>query len=341
MLNPLISIIIPVFNGESFLNNCFANLNSQSYKNLDIIFIDNNSSDKSFSLIKKYCARKKNVRLLTCEIQGPSATRNVGLREAKGEYLTFLDVDDEILPNKFHCLLKAFKKYPSAVMVFGKIKKIYDDGRVIQSNYDELINGLNTSPEAGLLWLKQFQFNPHLNSIMVKKKHFNKEIKFPENLFFGEDIAFNVLIGLSNDVVKIDEIVAIYKRHSRSTLSQANKILLLEERFLQFYENFSIPYFFKHCSQDIFKFSLEISKNIAFRLREKLLLHNMSNNKKVYLSTTYIYNSYKYYFFNQLFKIFPYRLIIYIYDFYGSIIEKRLRKKLKLYKSVNRKINVF
>ena len=328
MPQPLISIIIPVFNGESFLDNCFSNLDKQLYDNLEIIFIDNNSTDQTYSRIKKYCLTRNNVQLLTCKKRGPAAARNIGLKTSSGEYITFLDVDDEILPNKFFSLLRVFEKYPSIGMACGLIEKKYDNGTSVKSDLGHLKTGVNVHPEAGLFWLQQFQHVPPINSVMYKKKIVGNKIYFPENLFFGEDVALNVILGLLFDVVKVDEPVGVYNRHGNSSLSQSNRLISIEERYLQFYEKFAIPYFLKLNANNIHMLALEVSRNMAFRLRMKLLFSRKNTNRIAEFNIKDFYNINKYHLFFLLFKVLPYRYILYIYDSFHRITIRRLKKRL-------------
>ncbi|MEO5910951.1 MAG: glycosyltransferase family 2 protein [Pelobium sp.] len=95
---PLISIIIPVFNTEDYLTETIESAKNQTWKNKEIIIIDDGSSDGSFALAKSY--ENDWIKVFSQENKGASAARNYGLREAKGEYIQFLDADDFISPNK-------------------------------------------------------------------------------------------------------------------------------------------------------------------------------------------------------------------------------------------------
>ena len=161
MSESLISIIIPVFNGEKFLGRCFSTLKKQSYPNLEIIFVDNNSIDGSRDKINQYCSKYENYCLLDCSKPGPGAARNKGIENAEGEYISFLDVDDEIHPRKHDLLIEVFNKYPSAAMAIGRTKKIYSNGEEFLLPLGTLNVGLNHFPFTGFLWLQQFHNNPH------------------------------------------------------------------------------------------------------------------------------------------------------------------------------------
>ena len=168
LTEPLISIIIPVLNGDIFLERCFNTLEKQEYLNLEIIFVDNGSTDGSINKISEYCSKKKNHFFLNCTKVGPGAARNEGIKFAKGEYISFLDVDDEIEPDKHIVLLEEFRGCPQASMAIGQTKIRYSDGRKSSINLGQLQIGLNIPPVPGFLWIKQFQHSPHPTALLVK-----------------------------------------------------------------------------------------------------------------------------------------------------------------------------
>jgi glycosyltransferase involved in cell wall biosynthesis len=88
MKNPLVSIIVAVFNEEKYLNRCLQSLKNQSYKDIEIIIVDDGSTDKSRNIIKQY-----NVKYLSISHSGPGVARNKGAQAAKGEILVFVDAD--------------------------------------------------------------------------------------------------------------------------------------------------------------------------------------------------------------------------------------------------------
>ena len=167
MPNPLISIIIPVLNGEIFLERCFATLDAQTYPNLEIIFIDNGSTDSSVKMIKKYCSKKQKTQVLQCIKKGPAAARNTGLELVTGDFLSFLDVDDEIHPKKHTILINELMKYPDAGMALGLTERLYSKTKSHPINLGPLKPGLNRYPEPGFLWLKQIQHQPHIGSFLL------------------------------------------------------------------------------------------------------------------------------------------------------------------------------
>ena len=320
MSKPLISIIIPVLNGEQYLGNCFKNIENQNYDNLELVFIDNNSSDNSNNIIKEYCNNIPNRKIIICEKKGPSASRNLGLKLCRGEYVSFLDVDDEILPNKFNILLTAFKKYPDIGMAIGHTYKYYQNGIKKLIDLGELKIGINDPPFSGMLWLRQFQHHPHISSSLIKKKSLNPGINFPEQLKFGEDVAFSIKIGLNNKVYFCNELVSIYHRHGNSAISIANKKISNTERYFQFYENFALKYFKKNNQDNIYQMAYGECSRMAFDILFKLVkneskIHYMKNLRYLINKGLLTYSLYQY----LLYILLPYKWANYIFFKYQDI----------------------
>ena len=91
---PLVSIVMPVYNAEDYLEESLCTVVSQSYRNLEIICVDDGSRDDSLLLIKKMMQEDQRISVVTQENQGAGAARNLGLKEANGEYILFFDADD-------------------------------------------------------------------------------------------------------------------------------------------------------------------------------------------------------------------------------------------------------
>ncbi|HML64706.1 MAG TPA: glycosyltransferase [Dysgonomonas sp.] len=121
-----ISIIIPVYNVEVYLEECLSSVCSQTFINYEIVIIDDGSTDSSLSIIKKYAEKDSRIRFFVQENNGISATRNKGLREAKGKYILFVDSDDYILPDTLLCLWECAQKTDSDIVI-GNVWAFYND----------------------------------------------------------------------------------------------------------------------------------------------------------------------------------------------------------------------
>ena len=112
MTNPLISIIVPVYNTEKYLCNCLDSILAQSYNNWEAICINDGSTDKSMSILEDYAKKDKRIKIINQENKGLSETRNIGMKKAKGDYIMFLDSDDFWHQEALYVLTNIINRYP-------------------------------------------------------------------------------------------------------------------------------------------------------------------------------------------------------------------------------------
>ena len=109
-MDPLVSIIVPVYNVKPYLNRCVDSLLGQSYQNMELLLVDDGSTDGSETLCDEYAAQDARVRVLHKKNGGLSDARNAGVDAAKGEYLSFVDGDDWVSPYYIENLYRALER---------------------------------------------------------------------------------------------------------------------------------------------------------------------------------------------------------------------------------------
>lgn len=109
-MEPLVSIITPVYNSEEYLEETILSVINQTYKNWELLLIDDYSTDNSYKIIEKYLTDERIKYLRNERNSGPAITRNVGLEKSKGEYIAFLDSDDIWAKNKLELQIDYMKK---------------------------------------------------------------------------------------------------------------------------------------------------------------------------------------------------------------------------------------
>ena len=107
MAQPLVSIIVPVYNGEKTIERCLRSIQNQSYSNIEVLVVNDGSSDHTERIIRKYVQRDSRFRYIEKENTGVSDSRNVAMAEAKGDYFQFVDGDDWIEPDMFEKLYES------------------------------------------------------------------------------------------------------------------------------------------------------------------------------------------------------------------------------------------
>jgi len=194
----MFSIIIPVYNVEKYLDKCLQSVIGQTYKDIEIIVVDDGSTDNSAKIIEKYRLLDDRVRVFTQKNGGPSAARNNGLKFASKEYIMFIDSDDFIEKHTCERLAKYVEKDKSDVYVFGLyydyVNKINTGGQNLR--YEKYENGKKYMETA----LKEGNFRtfPHSklfkNSLLGGETSVHNEIiRFVEGLLY-EDMLFNVQV---------------------------------------------------------------------------------------------------------------------------------------------------
>jgi len=127
MHTPLVTIIIPVYNVEKYLQRCIDSLRAQTYENTEMIFVDDGSTDSSYQILQKAAEMDPRIRLFSQKNAGPSAARNLGMDNCTGEYIMFCDSDDTVEPTWTEKMVEAIREYPDAWVVC-EVETCSEDG---------------------------------------------------------------------------------------------------------------------------------------------------------------------------------------------------------------------
>lgn len=196
----LISIIIPFFNAEQYFNDSINSVINQSYKNWELLAVNDGSSDSSADIVHSF--RDSRIKYIKQQNRGVAAARNSGLSIMQGDYFCFLDADDTMPPNSLESRLKVFEDQPELSFVDGRVRKFSAEMSTEVALWSPSFSG---NPLADLLSLsgKSF-FGP---TWMIKRKP-GKEYRFKEGLTHGEDLLFFIelardggLYGYTNESV--------------------------------------------------------------------------------------------------------------------------------------------
>lgn len=222
---PKISIIIPTYNVERYVEECIESVLNQSYENIEIIVIDDGSTDTTPYLLKDY----KEVLSLTLnpENQGQGAVRNEGIEKASGDYILFMDSDDFIEPKTAEQLVQTFEEIDAQLVRFnGKAFQESMNPATKQNNYDFSSvlkeNKIYTGSELLEVNRKSFSASPCLYAVK-KDVLINKNIQFPEGFIHEDDVFTTQLFTEVESMVYLNE--ALYHRRYRlsSTMTELSK----------------------------------------------------------------------------------------------------------------------
>lgn len=232
---PLVSGIIIFLNAEEFIAEAIGSVFAQTYDYWELLLVDDGSTDKSTEVAQWYAEQYPlKIRYLEHEKhqnRGMSASRNLGISQAKGEYLAFLDADDVWFPYKLEQQLAIFHSQPEAGMVYGRTLIWHSwAGKPEDRQCDHTIdlgvhpNSLVQPPVLLLLLLQNKCQTPTTCNAMIKRDVLEKTGTFEEH-FKGmyEDQVFFAKVNLHFPVFVADEIWAKYRQHSRSHSSISGK----------------------------------------------------------------------------------------------------------------------
>lgn len=193
--SPLVSVVVPVYNAESCVEDCVASILAQTYGNLEVLLVDDGSTDCTSSILKKIAARDNRVRVFFKANGGVSSARNLGLDNASGGFFCFVDADDTIEPNMVEVLLSACLDTGSDVACCGFKREGRRDGLLsLQADVSFVMNR-----EEFLLGVLTGSKGNHLIGGYLCNKLFTKSLLQRSRLDVGwavcEDLLFVLEVG--------------------------------------------------------------------------------------------------------------------------------------------------
>ncbi|MFD0766880.1 glycosyltransferase [Mucilaginibacter lutimaris] len=210
----MLSIIVPVYNKEKYIDECIQSLLAQTYTEFELIIVNDGSTDESLLKCIEYAQKDSRIRLIDQQNQGVSAARNKGLEAATGSYIGFIDSDDTIAPDMYEILIKNALEQNADISVCG-MDVIMPNKPITTLKYSEKIS--YTHRDALYMFLKG-TFNYSANNKIVRSDII-KQIRFEGAIY--EDILFMCKVFLAADVVTFDPIVGYYYRVRNNSTSMS------------------------------------------------------------------------------------------------------------------------
>ncbi len=226
-MNPKVSIVIPTYNRETIICKAIDSALSQTYKNLEIIIVDDGSTDNTKTVLEKYGSR---LNYFYQENKGISGARNAGIKRSTGQYIAFLDSDDYWLPDKLEKQIELFLQYPEYGMVACQCASIGADGQFRQKN---------RHGKSGSVLFDLFKKNfIRTSSAVIKKECFLKSGLFDENLKECEEYDLWLRISAHYQVGFINEPLAVYTDNPKgastdSLRGRLYRLQVLEKDYLK------------------------------------------------------------------------------------------------------------
>lgn len=261
-MEDLISIIVPVYNVEKYLDRCLESIVNQTYKNLEIVLVDDGSIDNSGEKCDEWLKKDNRIKVIHKQNGGVSSARNVGLEEASGKYITFIDSDDYVLENYIENLCTLIDNHTKVVRI------------ILDSNFEEL---KVYSQRFFDIFENTGKFNTACFQLIEKQLLMDYKIKFNEKAGFGEDLLFSIHTMIAAKTIKIanfDGYKIFY--NADSITKKVDKDLMkkniyelsivyneIYNSFSEEIENFRTNKFFEEINGQLLKTSLNFS--IAYK----------------------------------------------------------------------------
>lgn len=207
-MNRKVSLIIPVYNTVKYLRRCLESAVSQTYENMEIICVDDGSTDGSEKIVDEFAARDRRVIVVHQENRGESNARNTGLRIAGGDYIGFMDCDDWIEPDMYECLVQALEEAEADMAIAGFYREFEETGKArIMVQNEKLVEPKAFDGEMLLRYL--YERDSYRTFAYIWDKLYRKEIVCNDP---DGSILFDESIKLGGDVLYLAECALRTKR---------------------------------------------------------------------------------------------------------------------------------
>ena len=212
----MVSVIMPVYNSEKYLDRAIQSILEQTYKDFELIIVDDGSTDSSRSIINKYAQMDHRIRFISQVNAGVSAARNVGIREVKGEWIYFIDSDDYV----DSCFLQEVMAYSESFdMIIAGVHRHYDNEIKQDRTFVPINMEVTSKSEYGAFLgnilrdrSQDLVFNYLWNRVIRSSIVTENKILFDENITLGEDFFF--ICDLLNCSIKIKTISKAYYHYN-------------------------------------------------------------------------------------------------------------------------------
>lgn len=232
-MKDLISIIVPTYNNEKYIKDCLESLIKQTYYNIEIIVINDGSTDNTYNILKQYEEKDNRIKIINRDNSGVSRTRNIGMDIAKGQFITFVDADDWVETNFIEELYKC---------------AIENNSDIVRCNYYKVLNSKKSVMKIKDVEYKKYNIdninipisnfivpqNGNENFVMLLMiKNTKEKVYFRENIIYLEDMLYYFdLLCFRKNIAFLDKELYNYRINNNSVTNNSSKnIELIEQLF--------------------------------------------------------------------------------------------------------------
>lgn len=300
-MNDLISIIIPIYNVEKYVGRCIESVINQTYKNIEIILIDDGSTDSSKIICQKYTKEDSRIHYYFKKNGGVSLARNMGIEKSNGKFIQFVDADDYIEKNMVEVLYNNIIKYNADISTCN-IKKMDKNGKILFPIQHLGIHTYTKDEYIKNIYDEKMYYAYPINKLI--KKEIIGNIRFDEQVFNMEDILFILEITQNVKLVVYDGNEYLYnyvfrpdsasrKKYDEKNLSILRPMNIIIDKYLNlFSENLKDDFILGYYLESLKAYYYSKKTNNFLEYRDKLKLVKKQYYKYL-LSSKYINNKSK------------------------------------------------
>lgn len=283
--NPLVSIIIPVYNAEKYIKTCLNSIIKQTYHNIEVITVDDGSRDQSLKICQQYQLEYPMIKVFHKKNEGVAKTRNYGLQKAKGDYITFVDSDDFIHPDYVQDLVELLL-HNQADIAICNFYKMPEEKKVPIAKEKEIENTIFSQKEAMKRFLYQDKIDSSFWAKMYKKELFANITIKNYKVFEDMDTVYQLILKAEKVVysskilyyylVRQDSL--IHKKFSEENAKVISILNEMEKKVLQIYPDLK-PAFYIRKINAYFYILRNVKKNSELYLEARQYI--LQNRKKI------------------------------------------------------------
>lgn len=252
MKEDLVSIIIPVYNVKQYLDDCMSSVLNQTHTNIEVLLIDDGSTDGSGELCDVYAQTDSRVRVVHQMNKGQAAARNCGIASAKGKYITFVDSDDYIDRTMVDTLLEYFVE--SGFVMCQKTKVDADGNSISAVQYQKKCDCIRKN-----VYFRRLRNNPDYIVVWGKlfARHLFQDIRFLEGIQYEDEEIMPQLVHLSKEICIVDKPLYFYRIRENSTMTKpfskkSLDIITVCEKRIEYYRSWKMRSMFIWAVKDYY-----------------------------------------------------------------------------------------
>ena len=316
MKNELISIIVPIYNVEQYLEECINSIINQTYKNLEIILVDDGSTDNSSKKCDEWKKKDKRIKVIHKQNGGLSDARNVGIINSSGSYLTFIDSDDTVNIHMIEVQYKNLIEYNADISICDYV--IYTDGKRTINYREEVSNNKIVTSEGIDIFNNLFNEKMPITTLshnkLFKKEIFEK-VRFPKGRVHEDVFTIHHILGEAKKIVYSEAKTYYYRCCRKGSITSTFSVKELDgleglkDRMNYFNDNYKNTKYANLSIESYYDKLIRLYCNFTYHNQKKdynntirsLKKEYNGNYKKVIKATKKIRKKFKYF----IFRCFP------------------------------------